>query len=50
MPVTANGRTVGENIADAQNYNTEVIQPLATPFKDKAGIAVLRGNLAPRGA
>ena len=48
--VTANGRTIGENIADAQNYNTEVIQPLAHPFKDKAGIAVLRGNLAPRGA
>jgi L-arabonate dehydrase len=48
--VTANGRTVGENIADAQNYNTEVIQPLDKPFKDKAGIAVLRGNLAPRGA
>jgi L-arabonate dehydrase len=48
--ITANGRAVGENIADAQNYNTEVIQPLATPFKDKAGIAVLRGNLAPRGA
>jgi L-arabonate dehydrase len=45
--VTANGKTVGENIADAQNYNTEVIQPLASPFKDKAGIAVLRGNLAP---
>jgi L-arabonate dehydrase len=48
--ITANGRKVGENIADAQNYNTEVIKPLATPFKDKAGIAVLRGNLAPRGA
>ncbi|HSH89912.1 MAG TPA: IlvD/Edd family dehydratase [Ramlibacter sp.] len=48
--VTANGLTVGENIADAQNYNTEVIQPLSNPFKDKAGIAVLRGNLAPRGA
>lgn len=48
--VTANGTTVGENIASAENYNTEVIQPLATPFKDKAGIAVLRGNLAPRGA
>jgi L-arabonate dehydrase len=48
--VTANGKTVGENIADAQNWNTEVIQPLAKPFKDKAGIAVLRGNLAPRGA
>src|SRR5262245_34378927 len=48
--VTASGKTMGENIADAQNWNQEVIQPLATPFKDKAGIAVLRGNLAPRGA
>src|SRR3954469_20947742 len=41
--VTANGRTIGENIADAQNFNLEVIQPLAAPFKEKAGIAVLRG-------
>ena len=48
--VTANGKTLGENIADAQNWNTEVIKPLATPFKAKAGIAVLKGNLAPRGA
>ncbi|MDB5945122.1 MAG: dihydroxyacid dehydratase, partial [Ramlibacter sp.] len=48
--VTANGLSVGENIADAQNYNTEVIQPLERPFKEEAGIAVLRGNLAPRGA
>jgi len=48
--VTASGLTVRENIADAQNFNTEVIQPLAKPFKEKAGIAVLRGNLAPRGA
>jgi dihydroxy-acid dehydratase len=48
--VTANGKTVGENIADAQNWTKEVIQPLEAPFKEKAGIAVLRGNLAPRGA
>jgi dihydroxy-acid dehydratase len=48
--ITASGKTVGENIAGAVNYNTEVIQPLAQPFKDKAGIAVLKGNLAPRGA
>jgi L-arabonate dehydrase len=27
-----------------------VIKPFNQPFKDKAGIAVLRGNLAPRGA
>jgi dihydroxy-acid dehydratase len=48
--VTANGKTIGENIAGAENFNTEVIKPFAAPFKEKAGIAVLRGNLAPRGA
>jgi dihydroxy-acid dehydratase len=48
--VTASGKTVGENIADAENFNTEVIKTMAEPFKAKAGIAVLRGNLAPRGA
>jgi L-arabonate dehydrase len=48
--ITANGKTVGENVADAQNYNTEVIKPFDQPFKEKAGIAILRGNLAPRGA
>ncbi|MCA3252142.1 MAG: dihydroxy-acid dehydratase [Rubrivivax sp.] len=48
--VTASGRTVRENIADAENFNRDVIRPLAAPFKEKAGIAVLRGNLAPRGA
>ncbi|WP_372524739.1 IlvD/Edd family dehydratase [Piscinibacter sp.] len=48
--ITANGLSVGQNIADAQNYNAQVIRTLDAPFKDKAGIAVLRGNLAPRGA
>ncbi len=48
--VTANGKTMGENIADAQNFNPDVIKTMAEPFKEKAGIAILRGNLAPRGA
>ena len=48
--VTANGKTVSENIATAQNYDPRVIKTFASPFKDKAGIAVLHGNLAPRGA
>ncbi|MEP7302374.1 MAG: IlvD/Edd family dehydratase, partial [Caldimonas sp.] len=48
--VTANGKTVGENIESAENFNTDVIKPFGAPFKAKAGIAVLRGNLAPRGA
>jgi dihydroxy-acid dehydratase len=48
--LTANGKTVGQNVADAQNYNPEVIKSFDQPFKEKAGIAILRGNLAPRGA
>jgi dihydroxy-acid dehydratase len=48
--ITVNGKTLGENIADAPNWNREVIKPLDDPFKARAGIAVLRGNLAPDGA
>ncbi len=48
--ITANGKTLGENIAQAPCWNRDVIRPLDTPFKPEAGIAVLRGNLAPDGA
>jgi L-arabonate dehydrase len=48
--LTVNGRTIGENIADAPCWNRDVIKPLDEPFKAHAGIAVLRGNLAPDGA
>jgi L-arabonate dehydrase len=47
---TVNGRTLGENVADAPNWNRDVIKAFGEPFKEKAGIAVLRGNLAPDGA
>ena len=48
--ITVSGQTVAQNIASAENYNTDVITPLAKPFKLKAGIAILKGNLSPRGA
>jgi dihydroxy-acid dehydratase len=48
--VTSSGHSVADNMADAVNYDARVIKPFAEPFKDKAGIAVLRGNLAERGA
>jgi dihydroxy-acid dehydratase len=48
--LTANGRTIWENVKDAVNYNADVITPIAKPFKPQGGIAVLRGNLAPKGA
>ncbi|GAA0707887.1 dihydroxy-acid dehydratase [Dyella marensis] len=47
---TANGRTLGENIANAPCWNRDVIRPIEEPLKPEAGIAVLRGNLAPHGA
>ena len=48
--LTANGKTMGENIANAPCWNREVIKTYDDPFKANAGIAVLRGNLAPNGA
>src|SRR3954466_1968415 len=41
--LTASGKTVAENIADAQNYDPRAIKTFNEPFKDKAGIAILRG-------
>jgi L-arabonate dehydrase len=48
--MTANGRTLGENIAQATCWNRDVITSFDAPFKANAGIAILRGNLAPSGA
>lgn len=45
--ITATGKTVGENIANAVNRNTDVIRPIENPFSETGGIAVLKGNLAP---
>jgi dihydroxyacid dehydratase/phosphogluconate dehydratase len=48
--VTINGKTIWDNVKDAQNYNPEVIRPFDKPLTAHGGIAVLRGNLAPNGA
>jgi dihydroxy-acid dehydratase len=47
---TANGRTLGENIAGAKIYNEDVIRTPATALVASDTLAVLRGNLAPDGA
>ncbi len=47
---TVNGRTLGENIADAKICDTDVIRSLANPVSPPGSTAVLRGNLAPEGA
>jgi dihydroxy-acid dehydratase len=48
--LTVNGKTISENVQSAPCFNREVIKTIAEPFIPAAGIAVLRGNLAPDGA
>jgi dihydroxy-acid dehydratase len=46
---TVTGKTLGENIADAEIKNPDVIRPLENAYSQTGGLAVLRGNLAPDG-
>ena len=48
--LTVNGKTIGENCAEAPIYNDEVIRKIDNPLIADGGICILRGNLAPRGA
>ncbi|MDQ6639363.1 MAG: L-arabinonate dehydratase [Pseudomonadota bacterium] len=48
--LTVTGRTLGENIAGRESLDDEVIRPLDRPVSANGALAVLRGNLAPRGA
>jgi dihydroxy-acid dehydratase len=48
--VTVSGRTLGEEIADQQVWNDEVIRPSGNPVRPAGtATAVLRGNLCPSG-
>ncbi|WP_028937037.1 IlvD/Edd family dehydratase [Pseudonocardia spinosispora] len=48
--LTVTGRTLGENVAGATGWGSPVIRTVDDPLRENAGIAVLRGNLAPDGA
>jgi dihydroxy-acid dehydratase len=48
--MTVNGKTLGENIANATIFNTEVIRTRDNALSPEGGTAILHGNLAPRGA
>ena len=47
---TVNGHTLGENIANAEVWAPDVIRTLDNPVAGADGLAILYGNLAPRGA
>jgi dihydroxy-acid dehydratase len=48
--LTVTGKSVAENVAKAKILNPEVIRPFSNPWSREGGLAVLRGNLAPRSA
>ena len=48
--VTVTGKPLVENVKDAEVLNREVIWPLSAPIQPEGGVAILGGNLAPRGA
>jgi len=47
--MTVSGKTLGEQLAAAKNYNHEVIRPFDDPYSATGGLMILRGNLAPDG-
>mmetsp|Transcript_44760 Transcript_44760/g.93919 ORF Transcript_44760/g.93919 Transcript_44760/m.93919 type:complete len:176 (+) Transcript_44760:1132-1659(+) len=50
--LTVSGRSLRDNVADAENFDERVIMPFEAPLTNSPHIhvAVLKGNLAPNGA
>ena len=48
--LTVSGETVWDEVKDVRNWNEDVILPSEKALTQHGGIAVLKGNLAPRGA
>ena len=48
--ITVNGKTIAQNVANAQSWDADVISSKEEAFKDVSGIVVVRGNLCPNGA
>jgi len=48
--ITVTGKSLDENIADAKILNPEVIRTLDNPVHTTGGLAILYGNIAPKGA
>jgi L-arabonate dehydrase len=48
--ITANGKTVRENVEGTKCWNRDVIRPASDPLSPEGGTVMLTGNLAPRGA
>jgi len=49
-PLTVTGRCVRDNLKFVKTPGYEVIRPIKRPYHREGGIAILYGNLAPKGA
>ncbi len=47
---TVTGKTLGENISKTKIKDEKIIKTLNDPFRKTGGLAILKGNLAPKGA
>lgn len=50
VPITVTGKPLSEYLTGQEIFDPTVIKTAAAPLMESAGIAVLRGNLAPNGA
>ena len=48
--MTVTGKTVGENLKDVPLVENDLIFPLSAPKRVEGGLAILHGNIAPKGA
>jgi dihydroxy-acid dehydratase len=48
--LTCTGKSLKENNKDAKVFDESVIKPLDDPIHSEGGIAILKGNLAPKGS
>lgn len=48
--LTVTGKTIGENVAEANDPDGNVVRSVDKPFTEKGGLAVLFGNIAPEGS
>jgi dihydroxy-acid dehydratase len=48
--ITVTGKSITSTIGDGEIFDSEVIKSIDAPLQTEAGIAVLRGNIAPLGA
>ncbi len=48
--ITITEMTIGENVAKTTILDHDIIRPIDNPYRNKGGLAILKGNIAPYGS